>query len=79
MDKSGVVKLADLVISLNNAYQALLALEQQEQKTYDNMSEERQYSVEGEIMIETIEGIDDALEELGISIDTLRGVLKNNK
>ena len=79
MDKSGVVKLADLVISLNNAYQALLALEQQEQKTYDDMSEERQYSVEGEIMIETIEGIDDALEELGISIDTLRGVLKNNK
>ena len=79
MDKSGVVKLADIVISLNNAYQALLALEQQEQKTYDDMSEERQYSVEGEIMIETIEGIDDAQEELGISIDTLRGVLKNNK
>ena len=77
MDKGDVVRLAEILMNLKGTYQEIFSLERQEDNAYNGLTEERKYSVEGEIMLENIDYFDDAIEELDTCIDKLHSVLRN--
>ena len=79
MDKGDVVRLAEILMDLKGIYQEIFSLEKKEDSAYNKMSHENQYSVKGEIMLENVDYIDDALEELDTCIDKLHSVLRNCK
>ncbi len=79
MEKDDIVKLTDHVIILKGVYLELIHLRHNEEKEYDRLPEELKYTLEGEIMLENIEGLNETIDDLDISIEHLRDVLNNNK